>query len=131
MAASLQLHQKQGEGKVSGIVFFKTRMLNELKEFYINKLKCELWLEQAECVILRNGNLLLGFCQRETPDLEGMITFFYKTSSEVDQAYEQFKSCATTTPKMNEKYRIYHFFGKDPEKRSLEFQYFDHELPPY
>ena len=116
---------------MSGIIFFKTCMLDELREFYIKKLKCELWLEQAECVILRNGNLLLGFCQRETPDLEGMITFFYETSSEVDQAYEQLKTCATTTPKMNDKYRIYHFFAEDPEKRAIELQYFDHEIPPY
>jgi len=31
-------------------------------------------------------------------------------------------------PKENPKYRIYHFYGRDPEGRSIEFQQFLHPV---
>jgi hypothetical protein len=33
-------------------------------------------------------------------------------------------------PKTNERYRIYHFFGKDPEGRNIECQAFLHPVQP-
>lgn len=111
-----------------GIVFFKTQKLAELRDFYIRQVGCELWLEQADCLIFRSGNMLFGFCQREKADMEGLITFFYDRKERVDQAYEQFKALARTPPQMNKKYRIYHFFARDPEGRMIEFQYFADEI---
>jgi len=43
---------------------------------------------------------------------------------EVDAVYQTFEEISTTKPKVNPDYNIYHFWGKDPEGRSLEFQYF-------
>ena len=60
--------------------------------------------------------------------MEGLITFFYDRKERVDQAYEQFKALARTPPQMNKKYRIYHFFARDPEGRMIEFQYFADEI---
>ena len=77
--------------KMSGIVFFKTKILEKIVEFYINEIEMSIWLEQKDCTIIKHGNLLLGFCQRDTPDIEGMITFFYPTREEVDKMYEKFK----------------------------------------
>ena len=111
-----------------GIVFFKTQKLAELKDFYMKQVGCELWLEQGDCMILRSGNMLFGFCQRERADLQGMITFFYDSKERVDKAYKQFHSAALAPPKMNEKYRIYHFFARDPEDRMIEFQFFCDEI---
>lgn len=37
---------------------------------------------------------------------------------------------ATTGPRENTKYRIYHFFGVDPEGRTVEFRHFLHPVPP-
>lgn len=111
-----------------GIVFFKTRMLEELREFYLKKIGCQLWLEQADCLIFRSGNMLFGFCQRDKSDSEGLLTFFFDRKEQVDRAYEQFKASALSPPTMNEKYRIYHFFARDPEGRMIEFQYFDDEI---
>ena len=59
---------------MSGIVFFRTKVLKELQEFYVSILGMEVWLEQEDCTILRYGNLLIGFCQRDTCENEGMIT---------------------------------------------------------
>lgn len=109
---------------MSGIVFFKTLMLDELRTFYVEKVGCKMWLEQAECFILRFGNMLFGFCQREEADLDALVTFFYPAKEDVDKAYELFKSTAAAEPVMNDKYNIYHFFAKDPEGRNIEFQYF-------
>ncbi len=109
---------------MSGIVFFKTTKLAELKVFYQEKIGCLVWMDQGDCCILQNGNFLLGFCQRESVDNQGIITFYYETKAEVDRFYEIFKDTADATPRDNPKYPIYHFFANDPEGRILEFQYF-------
>jgi len=116
---------------MSGIIFFKTKMLDKIKEFYLDKIGCSLWLEQADCAIFKHGNMLVGFCTRDTADKEGMVTFFYDTKEEVDQFYEEFKDIAYSEPASNDKYNIYQFFAHDPEGRAIEFQYFDHPVDRY
>jgi hypothetical protein len=115
-------------GNASGIVFFSTRMLPEIKRFYQEEIGCRLWLDQGGCAIFRYGNLLIGFCQGREAEVEGMITFFFEDRDDVDSAYARFKDIATGPPRENPRYRIYQFFAKDPEGRSLEFQYFLHPL---
>jgi predicted lactoylglutathione lyase len=114
---------------MAGIIFFKTQQLDLLRSFYVDQIGMEVWLEQADCVILRSGNMLVGFCQRDQTDTCGMITFFYKTREEVDQMYEKFKECSLQPPRKNDKYRIYHCFVQDPDGRSVEFQQFLHPTP--
>ena len=46
------------------------------------------------------------------------------SDNEVDEEYEKFKDVAEGAPEVNEKYRIYHFFFRDPEGRMLEAQRF-------
>jgi hypothetical protein len=115
---------------MSGIVFFKTTRLDAIVDFYINDLGMRIWLEQEDCVILSQGNLLLGFCQRDLPDVEGMITLFYPEKSDVDDMYEALSSIATSEPVLNERYQVYQFFAEDPEGRALEFQAFLHRIEP-
>ena len=62
-----------------GIVFFKTTMLNRIVDFYTMEIGMTVWLKQADCIILRFENMLVGFCQRDSGELEGLITFDYKT----------------------------------------------------
>ncbi len=116
------------EGRVSGIVFFNTQKLDEIKAFYIDKVGCRMWMDQGDCVILRFGNMLTGFCKREKADLQGLITFFYDSREGVDRAYKQFKDIADAPPRDNPRYPIYHFFAKDPEGRNIEFQYFTNKI---
>ncbi len=109
---------------MSGIVFFKTQSLDDMKTFYIEKIECTLWMDQDDCIILQHENFLIGFCQRDSVDTQGMITFYYDNKEKVDEMYEKFMSSADGPPRDNPKYPIYHFFCKDPENRTLEFQYF-------
>ncbi len=110
--------------KVKGIIFFKTQMMEDLKSFYTDEVGCEIWMEQGGCVILKAGNMLFGFCQRDKADMDALITFFYDTKEEVDLKYEKFKKSALEKPAENLKYKIYHFFARDPEGRMIEFQHF-------
>ena len=112
---------------MSGIVFFKTNKLKELKKFYTEKVECKIWMDQGDCIIFQNGNFLFGFCQRDEIDNCGIITFYYETRNEVNRFYEKFKDTAIAPPAENKKYPIYHFFTYDPEDRMLEFQHFLNE----
>ncbi len=114
-----------------GIVFFKTGDLGIIREFYSKVLELPIWLEQGACVIFRNGNQLLGFCQSDNADTEGTITFFFESRSKVQEAFKKFRSIALDPPRENPKFSIFHFWAKDPEGRDLEFQSFDHTLEPF
>ncbi|HOH78091.1 MAG TPA: nitroreductase family protein [Candidatus Cloacimonadota bacterium] len=116
---------------MSGIIFLRTRVLDQLTTFYTETLQMELWLDQGACQIFQKGNLLLGFCQREEADLGGTITIFFPDRESVDQAYQRLGKIALAAPGLNPNYHIYHFYARDPEGRSLEFQHFEHALNPY
>jgi hypothetical protein len=88
------------------------------------------WLKQKGCTILNHGNLLLGFCQKDVCETDGVITFFYETSDDVDRRYIELQDIASTAPEENGPYNIYQFFATDTEGRTLEFQSFLHELKP-
>lgn len=109
---------------MSGIFFLSTRRRDEIVEFYTTRLELNIWIEQEDCTILRQDNLILGFCQRETADTGGIITFWYGSDKEVDDEYAKLADVAEGPPEVNEKYRIYHFFFRDPEGRMLEAQRF-------
>lgn len=115
------------ENGMAGIIFFKTQMLKQITDFYVNEVGCTLWMDQADCRILRHGTLLLGFCQREESETQGCITFFYPEQKTVDRMYEKFHHIALGKPTMNPNYPIYNFFARDPEGRIIEFQYFTNE----
>lgn len=57
---------------MSGILFLSSQRLDEIRRFYTERLSFRVWLEQADCVVLQHGNLLLGFCRREKVELGGM-----------------------------------------------------------
>jgi nitroreductase len=116
---------------MSGILFTSTQDLNQIRKFYQAKIGMTLWLDQGDCVILKHGNFLVGFCKGEEKSLGGVITFFYETKDEVDAIYQKLESDADGSPQVNEKFKIYHFYAQDPEGRRLEFQCFLHPLDPF
>lgn len=118
------LNMKILKQQTGGIIFFQTTQLNILTNFYLEKVGCELWLEQAECRVFQFGNMLFGFCQRDQVDNLGMISFNVDSKEKVDQYYKIFSSIALSEPKDNSTYRLYHFYAKDPDGRNIEFQYF-------
>ncbi|MBE0432053.1 VOC family protein [candidate division WOR-3 bacterium] len=113
---------------MAGIVFFKTQQIDTLEKFYTGEIGMQVWLRQEDCIILRHGNLLLGFCARQDIECAGMMTFFYETVKEVDAMYDRLKDIATELPAVSEKYNICRFFSQDPERRRLEFQCFLHPV---
>ena len=117
---------------MSGIVFYNTKNIDRIREFYVSKIGMEIWLEQADCSILKHGNMLLGFCNRQEIENCGIITFVYKNTDEVYNMYKKLRSSALEEPTINNKYKIYHFFARDPEGRNVEFQTFLHpvDIPP-
>lgn len=64
---------------MAGIVIFKRKNLDLIRNFYLSNIGMELWLDQKDCVIMQHGNLLLGFCDRDTIEQQGMITFFFRS----------------------------------------------------
>jgi nitroreductase len=125
------MHRLNSEVKMNGITFFKTKTLKEIVSFYSQALKMSVWLQQKDCTILQKGNLLLGFCQRDSADTQGMITFFTESCEDVDNFYEYLKDIACAPPKMNDKYGIYHFFSRDSEGRDIEIQWFGYSLKSF
>ena len=116
---------------MSGIIFLKTQNLDQIRKFYQAKIGMTLWLDQGDCVILKHGNLMMGFCKGEEKPFGALITFFYETKEEVDEIYQAFGLDADGPPQANEKFKIYHFYARDPEGRPLEFQCFLHPLEPF
>jgi nitroreductase len=116
---------------MSGIIFNKTAKLKQVVSFYQEVLNAEVWLDQGHCVILRHGNQLFGFCSSDQPETSGTLTFFYAHENQVDDIYQRLEESALDTPKVNPRFKIYHFYAKDPEDRSIEIQSFLHRLRPY
>jgi len=113
---------------MAGIVFLKTNDLEKTKKFYMDKIGATIWVDQQDCIIFKHDNFLFGFCERGETDHGWLLTFFFRTSSEVDEIYEKTKDLAITKPIKNDKYNIYQFYAKDPEGRDIEFQAFLHEI---
>lgn len=109
---------------MSGIVFFATEKLGEIVSFYTHRLGMTVWIQQEDCTILKSGDLAIGFCQRDRADTNGIITFVCGTKKDVEERFSLLNDLAEGPPRMNERYRIFHFFLRDPEGRRLEVQKF-------
>lgn len=115
---------------MTGIVFFATTELDRVIAFYRDQLDAEIWLEQPDCTILQLDNQLIGFCERETADTDGIVTLVVEDPAAVDAAYEDLEAVAESQPDENENYDIYHFYATDPDGRAVEVQAFYHETAP-
>ncbi len=111
-----------------GIIFYQTTNLKRLDKFYTEKVGAALWLDQGGCRIYRFGNMLFGFCLRDKIEYGALLTFFYPTRELVDEIYRRLEDVAESPPKDNARYRIYHFYARDPDDRHIEFQYFWDEI---
>jgi nitroreductase len=120
--------EEQGE-EMGGVVFFKTTIFGALREFYISKLGCEVWLEQPGICIVKHGNQLIGICKSNKADADMLLTFFYETRDEVDR--KAIELGYSEGAKYNPDYNIYHFYTNDPEGRRIEIQAFEDKINPY
>ena len=112
---------------MSGILFLRTEMREELVEFYTEDVGADVWLEQdAGCTVLQYDNFLFGFCDGDDPDTDGMLTFVTEDREGVDDYYDRFEDRAQSPPADNDDFDVYQFFADDPEGRTMEFQTFLH-----
>lgn len=109
---------------MDGIVFFRTERHDEVVSFY-RELGATVWLEQPDCTILQADGFRFGFCDRDSADTEGIVTFVFDDRAGVDELYEQLGDRGDDEPRFNETYDIYQFFASDPEGRTVEFQTFE------
>lgn len=113
----------------SQITFLYVRDLGRSGRFYQDILGLALVLDQGSCRIYRvkGGSAFLGICERETPDANRDNLIFTLVTEDVDGWYQRITSRGWTcehAPRLNEQYRIYHFFVRDPDGYLLEIQRF-------
>ncbi|MBP1986557.1 hypothetical protein J2753_001051 [Halolamina salifodinae] len=70
-----------------GIVFFRTADRDSVVDWYREVVGAETWLEQPGCTILAFENFRFGFCDAEETETEGILTFVYDTTEEVDELH--------------------------------------------
>jgi len=114
---------------MSGIVFFRTENRKQVVDWYLENFDAEVWLEQTGCTILSFEGFRFGFCDGDETETEGILTFVYDTTDEVDQVHQRLGDAVREEPHENEQYRIYQFFASDPDGRTVEIQSFLHDTP--
>jgi hypothetical protein len=112
-----------------GLVFFRTEHRERTVEWYTDVVGADVWLEQPGCTILEFSGFRFGFCDGETTESAGILTFVYDDAAAVDAMHEAVGDAADEQPHENEPYDIYQFFATDPDGRTAEFQTFLHETP--
>jgi len=115
---------------MSGIIFFRTVNRERTVSFYEDRLGFEEWLvQEGGCAILRRENLLLGFCDGDGTEDEGIVTVVVEDQESVDALYDDLSDVAREPPERNEAFDIYQFFAEDPDGRTVEVQTFLHPTP--
>lgn len=113
------------------INFYKVESLEKVKDFYEKILGFKLYKDQGKCLIYDVHYGKLGFCVHfPEASSESCLTFVYKTKKEVDEKYKLLLKSSVEIkhpPKTNEGFKIYHFFVKDFNGLTLEFQSFIEE----
>jgi catechol 2,3-dioxygenase-like lactoylglutathione lyase family enzyme len=115
------------------ITFLYTNDLTTSAQFYEEKLGLKLWLDQGSCRIYSVcGSAYVGLCQTSETSApppggkSGVI--FTLVTQQVDEWYEFLKKLGVDfekQPTLNEKYKIYHCFLRDPNGYLIEIQRFN------
>lgn len=117
----------------AGIVFVPTADLAACARFYEGALGLPMVLDQGGIKIYAvAGGSYLGFCQSQGPlaaDDRLILTFI---TDDVDGWHRRLADAGASTdgpPRENPRYRIYHFFARDPDGYRIEVQRFLHPFP--
>ena len=110
------------------ITFLGTNDLKTTSNFYQNILGLTLYKDQKICLIFSvNKQSKIGFCEQLPVihvDNSPIITL---VTEEVDEVYNKLVNKGlkiAERPKLNQKFKIYHFFFKDPNGYTIEIQRF-------
>ncbi|HMQ29871.1 MAG TPA: VOC family protein [Chloroflexaceae bacterium] len=125
--------EPSGPGFGAQIVFVPVADLERSARFYEQALGLRLSVDQGTIRIYQvAGGGFLGVCQSDGPlpaDDRLILTF---VTDEVDACHARLAARGVPTdgpPRENSRYRIYHFFARDPDGYRLEVQRFLHPFP--
>lgn len=109
------------------ITFLPVSDLERSSEFYGRALGLELVLDQGDCRIFRvSGDAFLGICERpEQGAAPGLMVTL--VTDEVDEWHDRMVAANVVcdrAPALNEQYRLYQAFYRDPDGYVLEVQRF-------
>jgi catechol 2,3-dioxygenase-like lactoylglutathione lyase family enzyme len=115
--------------KLDGLIaFYPCHDLEATRNFYERDLCLPLVRDQGTCLIFKVAReAYVGFCQHGEilPEHKGLIVTLL--TDDVDGMYRRLRHLnieTEATPKLNETYRIYHFFARDPDGYRVEIQRF-------
>lgn len=110
------------------ITFLGTHDLEATSRFYAEVLGLPVALEQDDCRIFKIcPNAFVGFCRHIAVAQDPRSVILTLVSSEVDGWYERLIAHGATiekSPRLNEKFQIYHLFAIDPNGYLVEIQEF-------
>ncbi len=116
--------------KIDDVIhFYRVENLENVKTFYGGILNLKLYKDQKKCLIYTvPGYGKIGFCTHhpKSKNPNTCITFVYPNQEDVDFAYSQLPQSVfvLAPPKYNPAFNIYHFYVRDFEGITLEFQAF-------
>jgi len=109
------------------VVFLSVSDLDESSRFYGEALGLRLARDQGTCRIYHlSGSSYVGICRGVPPKWPNGVTVTM-VSEDVDGWYKQLHGKNVKIrhpPRLNEKYRIYHFYLQDPDGYTIEIQRF-------
>ncbi len=112
------------------IHFYQADDLSLVRKFYGDILRLPLYKDQGKCLIYclhHHGKI--GFCTHHPKHNNDAtcITFVYQNKDEVDKMYDYLKDFVDhiEAPSTNQTFHIYHFFVKDFNGHTVEFQTFN------
>ena len=110
------------------ITFLGTKNLKLTSDFYQNILGLSLYKDQKICLIFHiNDHGKIGFCEHMPVVHEDRSPIITLVTENVDEVYQNLVKKGVKiaeSPKLNQKFNIYHFFFKDPNGYSIEIQRF-------
>ena len=110
------------------IVFLGTNNLEQTSAFYLNKLNLSLYKDQGICRIYSvTAQSRIGFCSHMPVVIDEKSPILTFVVDDVDEYYGKLRDQGVSIPEkplMNEKFKIYHFFFRDPNGYLLEVQKF-------
>ncbi|MFX0059952.1 MAG: VOC family protein [Candidatus Heimdallarchaeota archaeon] len=110
------------------IIFLGTKDLKKTSFFYKNVLGLTLYKDQGICQIFNITNEgKVGFCTHLSVEVKEKNPIITLVTEDVDKIYNKLVKAGvkiSKPPEFNKKFKIYHFFLKDPNGYTLEIQKF-------